>query len=399
MREITIKDRKFQNKLDTVLVENPTLQSVTILVLVGVGSRYESVERAGLAHFLEHVFFKGTAKRPSSKHIGMEIELLGGTTNAFTNYDYTGYYIKVPSHNFEKAVEILSDMINNSLFDEKEIEKERGVIIEEIRMYEDIPRAKVDDVFMTDVFGKHPLGREITGSVESVSSFRRKDFVEFVEENYNGSNMLVSIGGDINSESAFEIVKQHFSGLPEGKKATFAKTAPHKLGGKIHFKDRKLEQSHIIFGGFGHPRASEHRYGYKVGNALLGYGFGSRLFLVIREKLGLAYYVGSDIPVFSEVGLFKVDMGVQNGKVGLAVNATLQELAALKKGKFSDMELERAKNILIGSMTTHLEGSDDLASWYGQHKLLRNELANAEETIAKIRKVTRMMCLRPGKVF
>jgi predicted Zn-dependent peptidase len=359
------------------------------MVMVSVGSRHETDKIAGIAHFVEHTIFKGTSKRPTSKQIGMEIELLGGNSNAFTSNDYTGYYIKAPAGKQKEALEILSDMLKNSLFAKAEIEKERRVIIEEIKMYEDIARSKVDDIFMHDVYRSHPMAREITGSVASLNGLNREDLEDFVKQNYTGSNMLISIAGNLELETMEKLVEEYFGKLPQGIKAPFEKVSKHALSGKVNFVNKKLEQTHLIFGGFGYPRKNDKRYAYQVGNAILSYGFGSRLFQVLRDELGLAYYVDSGIPAFSDHGLFKIAMGVDSKRVGIAVNSALKELSSLKTGDFSKQEFERAKNFLIGSLITQLETSEDLGSWFGSQKLLRDELVTGEETIKRITKVTK----------
>ncbi len=381
--------KKLKNSLGSLLIHNPDSPSVTVMVMVSVGSRHETDKMAGIAHFVEHTIFKGTKKRPTSKQIGMEIELLGGNSNAFTSNDYTGYYIKVPSGKQQQALEILSDMVKNSLFVTAEIEKERRVIIEEIKMYEDMARSKVGDIFMHDVYLKHPMSREITGSVESLNGLNRQDLENFVRDNYTGSNMLISIAGNLERPTMEKLVEDSFGSLPTGLKAPFKKVTQHSLGGKINFTNKKLEQTHLVFGGFGYPRKNDKRYAYQVGNAILSYGFGSRLFQVLRDELGLAYYVDSSIPAYSDHGLFKIAMGVDSKRVGVAVNAALKQLSCLKTGDFSDEEFERARNFLIGSLITQLETSEDLGSWFGSQKLLRDELVSGEETIKRITNVTR----------
>lgn len=384
-----IRTGSLKNQLRYLLTENKNSPSVTVMVLVGVGSRYETDRQAGLAHFIEHTVFKGTAKRPNSEIISNEIESLGGHTNAFTSQDYTGYYIKVPAINFRNSFLILSDFVLNPLFEEAELNKERGVILEEIRMYEDIPRSKVDDLFMRNMFGSHPLGREITGSVESVSALKRNDFIKFKQQFYTGCNMVVSISGNFNQSEAIDLITENFSALHRGERAIFKKLIEKRPQKHTEFVQKKLEQTHLVFGGFGYERDNEQRFPYQLGNAILGSGFGSRLFKVIRDKLGLAYYANSSLSPFKETGIFSIHMGVDNKRVVAAVNAAFAELKAIANGDFSDAELNRAKNYLIGTLTTQIEASDDVALWYGLQLLLRKEMLSAKETIAKIQKVSR----------
>ncbi|MFQ5492598.1 MAG: M16 family metallopeptidase [Candidatus Dojkabacteria bacterium] len=383
-----IEKKTLKNNLRALLVHDVNSPSVTILALVGIGSRYENKNASGLAHFVEHTIFKGTSKRPTSRKIGMDIELLGGTSNAFTSYDYTGYYIKVPKHNAMQAFEILTDMVKNSLFAETEIEKERGVISEEIRMYEDIPRAKIRQIFNSTLFRDNPLGRDIAGSIKSVAGLKRETFLEFVEENYTGENLLLSLGGGFDITEVESFINDNYGDLSAGKKATFEKMSRVKLKKKVKFTTKKLEQTHIVMGGFGYQRNFEKRFAYQVGNAMLSSGFGSRLFQVLRDELGLAYYVSSAISSFADIGRFTISMGVDNSKAVKAINAVINELNNLKSGNFSGEELKRAKNFLIGSLTTQLETSDDVASWYGLMALLKEEFLTSDEIIKKIAKVS-----------
>lgn len=378
-----------ENGLQSLFVRDTNTQSVTIMVLVRIGSRYESKAKSGLAHFVEHTIFKGTQKRPSSKQIGMEIELLGGLSNAFTSYDYTGYYIKVPKYNFAKAFEILADMVRNSMFSEVEIEKERGVIIEEIRMYEDLPKSKVASVFAANMFKGNMLGEDIAGSVDSVTSLKRNDFLEFVKTNYNGGNILLSLSGNFEEMEANKLISDYYSDLPKGKGSSFNKAKRYNLRStQIHHK-KQLEQTHIVMGGFGYERKTEKKFGLKIGNSILSYGFGSKLFQVIRDELGLAYYVGSSHDSFEEIGTFDVSMGVANSKKEEAVNAVLEQLLQLKQGKFTDDELLRAKNFLIGALTSELETSDEIASWYGLQQLLQHEIILLDDYIKSIAAISR----------
>ena len=385
-----IYKHQLNNGLKLLSIEDLDSNSISIMVLVRVGSRYEDKKTTGLAHFVEHNFFKGTKKFPTSKAIGMAIEKIGGSSNAFTSYDYTGYYIKVPKENFHKAMEIMADIINNSIFPKEEVERERGVVIEEIKMYDDIPMRKVANDFMRDLFGKdHPLGRDITGSIKSVSSFSRSDILKFVKKYYSSENIILSIAGGIeNSEISSEVTK-YYSTVSKGKKSEYQKYTKKKPLSKINVSHKELEQSHLILGGFGIPRGAKDRFAMNVGLTILGKGFGSKLFQIIREKLGLAYYIHTNHSGFDETGVWEISMGVDNKRIIQSIEAVIQELKDFKRGNFDSEDLERSKNFIIGNLITDLETSDDIAVWYGIRELLLGYVLKVEEykeQIAKIQK-------------
>ena len=386
---MVINKKTLKNKLKLLTVTDKDSQSVSIMILVRVGSRFEDKKQNGIAHFVEHTFFKGTKKRPSSKQIGMEIENLGGSSNTFTSSDYTGYYIKVPKEKFKKSAEILADMIKNSLFDKKEIDKERGVIVEEIRMYEDTPQRKAPDVFDENLFGDHPLGKLTTGTVQSVSSMPRQAFLDFVKNYYVGENMMVVTAGGIEWEEARDEMESLFGSIPKGDFAKYEKYEERKVNSEVHITEKKIEQTHLVIGGFGLNRKSKDRFIYQVGKAVLSDGFGSRLFQVIRDELGLAYYVYSYLHMMDEIGAYMVGVGVDNKRAEKAVEAVLEQLKQLSIGKFDDDELERAQNYLVGGLVTGLESSDEVASWHGIQDLLIGEVLSVEQVKKEILSVNR----------
>lgn len=375
---------KFPNHLRSLVVHDKDSSTVSIMILVRVGSRFEDPKVGGIAHFVEHTIFKGTKLRPSSKIISMEIESLGAKMNAFTAYDYTGYYIKAPKESFEKAIDVLADIFQNPLFDENEIEKERGVILEEKRMYEDKPMDKVMEVFMANLFKKHSLGREVIGSEKSIKAIKKQDFFNFLHEHYGGRNTIVVVAGGIDKSRANEKISDLFAELKEKKYSRFPVFKKKLISRKRVNVNKPIAQSHLIIGGYGIKRKSKDRFLAQVANALLGSGFGSKLFQTIRDELGLAYYVYSGLMKFHETGAYYVGLGVENSKVNEAVRAVLAQMANVSNGEFSDQELDRAKNWLIGGLTVGLETSNDLAVWYGTQLLLNEEVLSIEEVKRRI---------------
>ncbi|MBN1331590.1 insulinase family protein [Candidatus Dojkabacteria bacterium] len=384
--------KTLSNGLRTISIEDKDSLSVTALILVNTGSRFENETEAGIAHFVEHTIFKGTEKRPDIYQIGMEVESLGAKMNAFTSYDYTGYYIKCPKEKFEKAFEILSDMFLNSLFRDKDINKERGVILEELRMYEDQPMEKVYSVFSELLFGSHSLGRDIIGTKETIEGIRQSAFKKFVEKYYNAKNTVIAVAGGARAEDVNSQIEKHFSKFKTGKLNKVKEK--FKIDKRAIKKSKNLRkpinQSHLILGGFAPGRAAkDKKYAIKVANAVLGRGFGSKLFQEIREKQGLAYYVYSDINRFAEIGDYKIAMGVENSKVQDAIDGVVKQIEDMKKGKFSEDELIRAKNYLIGGLSLDLESTNQLALWYGSQVLLETEMQDIDEVRGLIQTANR----------
>lgn len=383
----------FPNGLRLVNIEKKDSDSVSFLILVGTGSRYEEDNVGGIAHFVEHTIFKGTPTRPSTNKISMEVETMGAKMNAFTSYDYTGYFIKSPKKYFEKAGDILSDMFLNSLFRQEDIEKERGVILEELKMYEDQPMDKVSSVFSKALYGKHPLGRDIIGTEKSINSLTQKDFFKFIEKFYAPSNIVIVVSGNFDEKQARELVEKNFSSLKDWEKPKIERVFENNNTKKrLHTLYKPINQTHLNLGGYTKGRIStgkEDKYRLKVLNALLGRGFGSKLFQEIREKQGLAYYVYSNVSIYDEVGHFAVGAGVDNKNLQKAVDAILEQFEALRKGHIKEDEVRRGKNYLIGGLTVNMETTDQVALWYGLQLLLEDEIhqfRDIEEMINSISK-------------
>lgn len=381
--------KTYPNKLTGLVIEDVSSPSVAVVILVRAGSRYEEDRINGLAHFVEHTIFKGTIKRPTTEEIGTEVEMLGAQMNAFTAQDYTGYYIKAPKEHFDNSIEILSDMFLHSLFQEKEIEKERGVVIEERRMYEDQPMERVVRLFHDKLFKGHELGREIVGTEESINNIKRQDFFDFINKYYSGKNTIVIVAGAVNKEHAFDQIGELFKEYKEKPEHVPTKYKRRIVKSEKYSLYKPIQQSHIVIGGFAPSRLDEKKHIFKVANAILGQGFASRLFQVIRDQLGLAYYVYASMEPYNEIGALTVGMGVENTKVQRAVTAVLTELEYLKSGKFTDGELNRAKNYLVGLLTTNLETSHEIAMWYGSQLLLEQKIHSMDEIKKKYLTVTR----------
>ena len=384
------KYTKFElpNGLKVITVPMAGVSSATVLVLVGAGSRYEQKNKAGLSHFLEHMIFKGTKKRPTAFGISSLIDSVGAENNAFTGKDHTGFYIKVSSEHLELAFDILSDTLSNSLYQKEEIERERGTIIEEINMYEDTPLYKIDDVFYELIFSGNPLGWLTTGSRQSVSAIKREDFLDYTKRFYQGSDMVLAVAGKVDQKQVEELASKYFSCFSKGKKEKFIefKNGQNKPKVKIDFK--KTDQAHLYFGYPAFSFLDKDKTVLEVLSAILGGGMSSRLFIQVRERRGLAYYVSSVTDLFHETGLIAARAGLNLGKIEEAILVIKEEFEKLKSGDVKEEELKKAKDFIKGRVALHLENSRSVANRYAEKELLEGKIETPEEFFAKIEKVS-----------
>lgn len=385
-----IHNLKTPNNLPVFLINNFASETVTVMVLVKTGARYEKELESGTAHFLEHMFFKGTKHYPNSSQLAMEIELLGGITNAFTSYEYTGYYIKVPLKNYEKAVKLLADIIINPVFKKDELDKERGVIAEEIRMYNDLPYEKVASEFNAALFGKHPLGRDIAGTIKSIGEIDEKVLTQFRDKYYFPENMLLMISGDVTIKQSKAYVQRYFNWAENlsntQQKFTHFFQKPYK---QFQFIKQKTEQAHLVMGSFSYQRNDPMEYPLKLGMTILTDGFGSKLFQTLREKYGIAYYVSGSISSYQETGKFMIKAGVSLDKLSLGINSIRKSVDELLSGDFTSSELARAKNYQIAVIGESTETGEDKAFWYGMSRLLNKKHLHPQDQIEEIESISR----------
>ena len=375
---------------------NPT---VTFGILVGAGSRHETESEAGIAHFIEHNVFKGTTKRPSSQLISNAIESVGGIHNAFTGVEYTGFWAKAESHQFSTLLDVVSDLFLNPLFPEKELEIERGNVIEELNMYEDMPQYKVDDAFSTLVFPNHPLGRKVVGTKETLRSFKREDLLAFRAKAYDPRQIVVIAAGDFDVNEYFRRCRELFGDF---KSLSNLETLPFEItspGPQVIVIPRKLDQAHLIMGFYGLAQNDEREEMLAVGNEILGgaRSLSSRLFHRIRGELGLAYYVHSDDQSFAETGVWAAAAGVTTSKLLESVRAILDEFTKIATEPVTDEELSRAKAHLKGQLAFGLETSNGLWKFFGMQELVKNKVETPEEVAIKIDAVTKEDIEKLGK--
>lgn len=382
--------RLSKNNLPVLLINLPDSYGVSINIFVKKGSRDDPKGKEGLSHFIEHMFFKGTTTYPNSLSLATAIEMLGGDTNAHTSFENTGYYIKLPSENLNSGVKILSDVMKNSLFNPEEMEKERNVIIEEIKMYNDDPQSDLfDNIFLPGLYKDTSLRVSPTGYIETVTDIKREDLISFINQNYISSEMLIVISGKFDIETSIELLNDEFGWISEGNgkvsnlPESFVKT-------KNSFtKDKHLEQSHIIIGGLAYDYSDPKKYAYYVGNTLLGNGFTSKLFMELREKRGMSYYQGASLTALSGTGFYTIQAGVNKDRIDEAIDVINICTKEIKEGKFTDFDLDRVKAMVESSMKKDLESIDDFASFFGYEYLRTSKIKTIEEFINIYKNVTK----------
>lgn len=362
--------------------------AVTLLLLANAGSRYETDKTNGLAHFLEHAVFKGTKKRPGLSQISLEVDKLGGINNAFTHKEFMGFFIKIASKHFDVALDIIADMILNPLFKKDRIDIERGTIFEEINMYFDTPQKYVLDLWDTLLYGKQPLGRTILGKKETLSQISRKDFLNFLKNRFISKNSLFCIVGNIDQEEAINKIKRSFRGLNNFSRGEVIDTIEIQEEPEILLHSKKSDQTHLCLGVRTWDIFSAKKYILAVISAILGEGMSSRLFIKIRDKQGLAYYVRTISQHYTDVGYLITHAGVDNKRTDIAIKTILKEYKNLKTKLVPKEELQKAKDSLKGHLLLSLETTDAFAEYFGLQELLENKIMTPEEECKMIDKVT-----------
>lgn len=377
------------NGLRIVLAPMPDTRTATVVVMSGTGSRYENERENGLAHFLEHMFFKGTTRRKNAKVISEELDGLGAVYNAFTAKDRTAYYAKVSSRHVDTALDVISDIFLHSTLPAKEIAKERGAIIQEIDMYEDMPMYTIDNVFDALIFGaSHPLGRTILGPKSNIERFSRKEFSQYLGRNYTPLNTIVCIAGSYDEKNVLAKVKKEFGGLPSGNPPDCITFSSEQERAQVAIKEKQTDQTQLMLGVPAYPFLHKDEYALSVLSTILGGGMSSRLFMEVREKRGLAYSVHTSVEKYPDTGYFAVSAGVEHAKLERAVKTMLAEFRKIKKTRVSATELLKAKNYIKGTMTLSLETSDRIAQHGASSLISLGRIRTLEETLEGIDAVT-----------
>lgn len=378
------------NGLRVLTIPMPSFESATVMVMVGAGSRYETKLNNGISHFLEHMAFKGTQKRPTAMDITSLIDGMGGEFNASTGKEITAYYIKSEAGKIELSMDVLSDMLQNSKLDSVEIEKEKGVIIEEINMNEDSPMRDIGDVYERLVYGDTPLGWNIAGGKDVVRKITREDFLSYLKSLYSPHNMTVVFAGGIDSKKAVELAEKYLGDMKRFDTLQHNKYVEEQAKPEIFIKTKKTEQVHLAIGFKTVKSDHPDKYPLEVLAAILGGGMSSRLFHEVREKRGLGYYIGTSAESYQDAGTLVTTAGIDPKRIKEAISVILEEHKKIKdKGlKIKNEELKKAKEYLKGHMVLGLENSRSVAYYYASQELLEKKIDNPDQIMKKINAVT-----------
>lgn len=376
------------NGLRIVSVSMPHIRSVSVSIYIGTGSRYEDEKVSGISHFVEHLLFRGTPKRPTSQDIAEAIEGVGGILNAATDREVTFYWAKVTKEQFPLALDVLSDMMRNAKFDPKDIEKERQVIIEEINACMDSPSGRVEMLMDELLWPGHALGRDIAGTRETVSAISRQDMVDFVNLHYVPENTVVAVAGNITHDEVVASVRTCMgSWRAPHTHLGFVPFTPSPNVPRLAIETRKIEEAHISMGLTGLSLFDPKRFPFDLMNTVLGNGMSSRLFREVRDKLGLVYSIGSYGEHLLDSGSFVIAAGVEPKNLKAVIEATLEQLTLLKE-PVPEWELKKAKEITKGHLVLRMEDSRSTAGWVGGQEILKGNILTVDEVVSIIDAIT-----------
>lgn len=375
-----------KNGIRLITIPMASSKTATILVFIGTGSKRERKETSGISHFLEHMFFKGTTARPTALAVSEVLDRVGGAYNAFTGKEYTGFWAKVSPEHLDLAMDWMSDILLHSKFESAEIEKERGVILQEINMVQDTPMRYVEDLWENLLYGDQPAGWDILGTRETVKKISKKQIFEYFKNNYRGENIVICVAGKIGEKEEKKIC-DFFRGFRKGEMPAWQTTREIQTKPEVlcHFKE--TDQTHLCLGVRAYDLFHPDKYALGLLATILGGLMSSRLFISVREKRGLAYYIRTFTENYADSGYFLTQAGVGNKKVFEAVKAILKEYKKTKEQKISAKEINKAKDNFKGAMNLHLETSDEIASYAATQEITKKEILTPEEIIGKIEAV------------
>ena len=394
---INFEKKVLDNGLRVILVPMSNTETVTLLVLVGVGSRYETKEINGISHFLEHMFFKGTKSRPEAGQVLIGLDKIGADHNAFTSKESTGFWVKTSAKDFDTGLDIVSDILLEPIFKKEELEKERSVIFQEIDMYEDSPRQKSQSVLENIIFGDQPVGWDIAGDKKSVASIKREDIIEYEARNYVSENMIVTVAGNFDEVAVFKKVNEAFGKIKKGNLKKFAKAELSQKETRVKIINKETDQTHLALAVRAYDMYDEKRYALGILSTILGGNSSSRLFMEIREKLGFAYYVYSWADQLMDCGYLGVAAGVPHGKLGDVIENISSICSKIKNGDISQNDIDFAKSYLRGQTALRFEASDEIAHFVAGQELFYNEIKQPMDILKKIESVKKEDVLSVAK--
>ncbi len=386
-RSMPIHQSTLKNGVRLVVAPMTGTETATVLAMFGTGSRAEVPTEMGIAHFTEHLFFKGTPKRPTTLDVAAAIEDVGGEFNAFTDKEHTAYYTKLPAKHLERGFDFISDLVSHPLLPEDEVEREKSVIIEEINMYEDTPMRNVAEIIDTTVWGDTPMGWPIAGTRETVTAISRQQVADFIKTHYTAENLVLVITGNVTEQNVQELAAQYFGQLPSPAPAKPV-AATLTVGPRQMIKTKATEQTHFVLAFPTFAISDPRRPILRVLATLLGGGMSSRLFISVRERQGLCYYIHAQAQQFSDTGLLQIQAGVDTTRLNQALQATAKEVARLKSELAEPAELQRAKEIIKGRLLIRMEDSEELANLFANQLSTGQSLQTPDDLIAQIDNVT-----------
>lgn len=361
--------------------------AVSIIFLFGAGSRYETPELAGASHLFEHLLFKGTPTRPTPRQISEVVEGVGGSLNAFTDREVTGYWCRLAQPHYREGIDLLSDMALNSLFRDEDIDKEKQVVYEEIRASFDSPGARASMLLDELLWPNQPMGRDIAGTVESVGAISRDEMRKYLETQYVASNTVIAVAGNIEHDDVVEQLTELLGGLQDGEILPMYPFESKTDGPRVALEHRPTEQAHIAFGLPGFSQDDPDRYALALMSVILGESMSSRLFEEVREQRGLAYDIHSGVAFYSDCGAFIVESGIDPARIDEAIPVILGELGKMRDG-VTEAEWAQARELTKGRMMLRMEESRAVTSFLGIQELLRNKVESVDAVIEKIEAVT-----------
>jgi predicted Zn-dependent peptidase len=375
------------NGLRVLTADMPQAQSVTCMVMLAAGSRYETAESNGIAHFSEHMFFKGTERRPTARDIAGEIDSIGGQMNAFTGKEYTAYYVRCAAESRDIALDVIVDMLRNSKFDSEEIDREKGVILEEMNMYYDTPRDFIGNVYEELLYGDQPLGWSILGKRETVSGATRDTFMQYLDAWYHPSRMVLGLGGRV-GDDVLERANELFGDLAATPTTEPTPVQPHAANGRVSVFTKQSDQAHVILGVPSYPIEHPDRYALLLVAGILGGGMSSRLFTEVRERRGLAYYVYGLNHSYTDSGSLYAQAGVDIKRIDDAVSTIAGELRKIANEPVPADELEKARAFSKGRFVLELESPQGLILFGLRREVLERDVPDLETVLAGIDAVT-----------
>lgn len=378
----------FDSGLRLVVVPMESTKTATVLVMVGTGSKYEAKNINGISHFLEHMMFKGTEKRPDKLDIARELDGIGAAYNAATSKENTWYYAKASVKKIDTVMDVIFDIFLNSKMDEKEVVLERGVIVEELNMYRDTPQRHIYDLFEKLLYGNQPAGWDIGGNNETVMSMKRDKLLDYFNTHYVASKTVVTVAGNVDPENIKDKVATYFKDVRRGDIFDKLAVVEKQSEPQILVHSKKTDQTNFILGTRAYDKYNDKKYPLGIMSVVLGGGMSSRLFSEVRDKRGLAYDIHAGVETYTDSGFFMVKAGVSNSKAIEALEVVMAELRKVKKEGITPEELQRAKDQIEGSMALGLEHSDAIAETYAESLIFHNKVLTPEEELDKMKKVT-----------